>query len=64
MKATRHGEEELFDAARELPEPAARKAFLDRACDGDLALRVRIEELLAAELTGIRRRDKGVAPLR
>jgi eukaryotic-like serine/threonine-protein kinase len=49
MKATRHGEEELFDAARELPEPAARKAFLDRACDGDLALRVRIEELLAAE---------------
>jgi tetratricopeptide (TPR) repeat protein len=49
MKATRHGEEELFDAARELHEPTARKAFLDRACAGDAVLRARIEELLASE---------------
>jgi hypothetical protein len=49
MKATRHGEEELFDAARELHDHDARMAFLDRVCEGDAVLRARIEELLAAE---------------
>jgi len=45
--ATQH-EEELFDEARRLADPAARRDFLDRACDGDAALRVRIETLVEA----------------
>jgi hypothetical protein len=49
MNATRHGEEELFDAARELKDPHERRAFLERSCEGDTGLRSRIEELLAAE---------------
>ncbi|HEY5080259.1 MAG TPA: serine/threonine-protein kinase, partial [Opitutaceae bacterium] len=49
MNATRHGEEELFDQARELEDSERRRAFLDRACRGDPALRARIDELLEAE---------------
>ena len=45
---TQH-EEDLFDAARKLKDPAACRAFLDRSCAGDAALRARIENLLAAE---------------
>jgi len=41
-------ERALFDQAFELSEPAARAAFLDRACAGDPALRARLEALLAA----------------
>jgi len=41
-------EEELFDAARALGGAAERTAYLDRACDGDPALRKRIEDLLEA----------------
>jgi hypothetical protein len=41
-------EEELFDAARKLPDSVARAAFLDRACAADRALRQRLDELLAA----------------
>src|SRR5882672_1408670 len=42
-------EEELFDAARKLTDPAACRAFLDRACAGDPALRARLEGLLVTE---------------
>ena len=38
---------EVFNAALELP-PAERAAYLDRACAGDAALRLRVEELLKA----------------
>ena len=40
-------EETLFTEALEVADPAARAAFLDRACAGDPALRGRIERLLA-----------------
>jgi serine/threonine protein kinase len=43
-------DETLFDAARNLMKPAARRAFLDQACVDDPALRARIEGLLAAEV--------------
>ncbi len=43
-------EEVLFDAARKLGSEAARKAFLDQACQGDGALRERIELLLSAQV--------------
>jgi serine/threonine protein kinase len=49
MKATRHGEDEVFDAARELSDPGERRAFLERACNGDEKLRARVEGLLAAQ---------------
>jgi eukaryotic-like serine/threonine-protein kinase len=48
-KAQTPSEEDLFDAARKLTDAAARRAFLDRGCAGDAALRARIEGLLAAE---------------
>jgi serine/threonine protein kinase len=49
MNRTNHGEEALFNAVRELPDPEARRAYLDTVCLGDPALRARIDELLAAE---------------
>jgi serine/threonine protein kinase len=49
MSTITRREEALFDAAREIADPAARAAFLGRACAGDPALRARVEELLAAE---------------
>src|SRR5262249_26379838 len=42
-------EELLFAAAVELSDPAERRAFLDRECGGDAALRGRGERLLAAD---------------
>lgn len=48
MNAISQREEELFDAARNIADPAARRAFLDGACDGDPALRDRIDNLLKA----------------
>ncbi len=42
-------EEEVFDAARRIREPARRAAFLDFSCTDDPVLRRRIEALLAAE---------------
>lgn len=39
-------ERELFVAAHQEPDPAARQALLDRACAGDSALRDRVEALL------------------
>jgi serine/threonine protein kinase len=39
-------EREIFLALLDLPDPAARAAFLDRACGGDDTLRARVEALL------------------
>ena len=39
----------MFDAARQLPDAAARRALLDQTCADDAALRARLEGLLAAE---------------
>jgi hypothetical protein len=39
-------EREIFVAAYEERDPAARRLVLERACGTDLALRVRIEALL------------------
>ena len=41
-------ERDVFTAARELADPAARAAYLDRACADDPGLRARVEELLRA----------------
>jgi serine/threonine protein kinase/tetratricopeptide (TPR) repeat protein len=43
-------EESLFSAALEWPMSAERRAFLERACEGDDALRQRLEHLLSAHL--------------
>ena len=42
-------EETIFNAAVELRDPAKRAAYLDLACDGDPALRARLEKMLAAD---------------
>jgi serine/threonine protein kinase len=47
MDDTLSREEEVFDAARKLDDPAEREAYLDRACDDDSKLRVRVEALLS-----------------
>jgi hypothetical protein len=38
----------IFAEALEQPDPAARAAYLERACGGDAAVRQRVEALLAA----------------
>jgi WD40 repeat protein len=43
-------EETLFEAARKLSDPRQRAAFLDAACQGQVGLRRRLDELLAAQL--------------
>src|SRR6267142_4675379 len=47
-KPTISREQSLFEAARELREPAQRSAFLREACGEDSALRIRVENLLNA----------------
>src|SRR5262245_7824578 len=42
-------EESLFAAALEKPTPVERRAFLDVACAGDVALQQRLGRLLAAD---------------
>lgn len=42
-------EETIFHAALQFGDPAKRSAYLDLACDGDPALRGRMEKLLALE---------------
>jgi eukaryotic-like serine/threonine-protein kinase len=49
MTKTNPQEEAVFDAARNLASPAARRAFLDQACADAPELRARVEALLAAE---------------
>jgi hypothetical protein len=39
-------EREIFVEAFQEPDPIARGAFLDRICEGDTALRARVEVLL------------------
>src|SRR5437588_524018 len=41
-------ERDIFTAALEQTDPVARSAYLDEACDGDPALRERVEVLLRA----------------
>jgi len=50
MTPSKQQEIALFDAARNLTDPALRKAFLDQACAGDANLRGRLEGLLAAQV--------------
>jgi WD40 repeat protein/serine/threonine protein kinase len=47
IRATIMHERSLFLASLEIPDPAARAAYLDRACAGDKSLRDRLELLLA-----------------
>jgi hypothetical protein len=47
MDDTLSREEEVFDAARKLDDPAERDAFLERACRDDSNLRDRVESLLS-----------------
>ena len=49
MNTDTQREAELFDEARRMASPAAQRDFLARACDGDEALRARVEALLEAE---------------
>src|ERR1044071_3381017 len=42
-------EETIFNAAVELNDAAKRAAYLELACDGDPALRARLEKMLAAD---------------
>jgi eukaryotic-like serine/threonine-protein kinase len=50
MADTLSREEELFDAARMLKDPAQREEFLERACDGDPDLRQRVATLLSVHI--------------
>jgi eukaryotic-like serine/threonine-protein kinase len=56
-------EESLFIAALELPNAADRQGFLEKTCAGNVALRQRVERLLAAhmEILGILDRPGGPA---
>jgi hypothetical protein len=49
MTHSREIEKALFEAARNVTDPAARQALLDQTCSGSLALRTRIENLLTAQ---------------
>ena len=48
MNTVVKAEEEIFDAARLISDAVARRSYLERACGGDAALRVRVADLLAA----------------
>lgn len=47
MTDTKQIERALFEVAQELNDPAVRAAFLDQSCNGNAALRSRLEKLLA-----------------
>jgi len=49
MNAQIQREEDIFDQARQIKDPAQRAVYLDRACAGDRALRARLEGLLAVQ---------------
>jgi len=49
MNPGAENEAAIFDDARRLTDPAERAAFLDRACNGDAAMRDRLAELLRFE---------------
>ncbi len=46
MAATKPDEATLFDAARRIDDPAARRLYIREACGEDLALAGRVEALL------------------
>jgi serine/threonine protein kinase len=48
MHSALQDEEEIFDAARLISDPAARRSYLERACGSDAGLRLRVGDLLAA----------------
>jgi serine/threonine protein kinase len=48
-RTTRASLRDVFSEAAEIADPAARAAFLDSACQGDAALRARVERLLLAD---------------
>ena len=48
MTASRHDNEAIFHAARHIPEPEARRAYVREACGGDEGRIARVEALLAA----------------
>jgi serine/threonine protein kinase len=48
MSATDASEQTIFDAARQMPDPQARAAYLEGACAGKPELRQRMESLLQA----------------
>jgi WD40 repeat protein/serine/threonine protein kinase len=48
VDANQKQEESIFAEAREVTDPAQRRALLDRACAGEPALRQRLEKMLAA----------------
>src|SRR5436190_6405392 len=56
-------EKALFEAARNLLDPAARRSFLDHACVGNSALRARLDGLLSAQPSADKFFD-GTAPFR
>ena len=55
-------EESLFVEALEKPTASERRAFLDEACAGDVALRRRLEQLLAAHLQTLGILDQSAGP--
>jgi len=48
MNAPDQNAQDIFTAAMALADPAARRAYLHRACGGDSALREEVESLLRA----------------
>ena len=50
MATTSNQVESILAAAVEIADEAGRRAFLDRACAGDAALRERVEELDASRI--------------
>ena len=55
-------EESLFVAALDKANASERRAFLEEACAGDIALRQRVERLLAAHLETLGILDQPARP--
>src|SRR5438067_13543511 len=51
MSHSKKIEVSLFEAARELDDPAMRAEFLDQTCQGNAPLRQRLEKLLTLDAT-------------
>ncbi len=49
MSPEKQHEQALFEAALDLTDPDERRAFLDRFCGKDTALRIRLEKLLSSQ---------------
>ena len=57
-------EESLFAAALERSTVSERRAFLDEACAGDIALQRRVERLIAAHMETVGILDEPAIPPR